>query len=153
MAHGVRGLARRVRRPAAFAPDCDPGALPLGFADGVLIALAHAVYENKALKLVELAKVIYAARVLRVDWSAVMAGASHRGWLPGLWFALALCTAWEEQLYGTASLPADVRAAAEQGMPAWLRDTMAARVEGPGPRAACAPLPAQQAALLRQDVG
>ncbi len=123
-----------VDSPAAFRaarPHGDDPVLYPAAADGVLIALAHAVYENKALKLIELVKVIYAARVLHVDWSAVMAGASRRGWLPGLWFVLALCAAWEEQLYGTTSLPADVRAAAEQGTPAWLRDTVATRVTGP----------------------
>lgn len=123
-----------VDSPAAFRAarprDDDPALYPSA-ADGVLIALAHAVYENKALKLIELAKVIYAARVLHVDWNAVMAGANRRGWLPGLWFALTLCAGWEEQLYGTASLPADVRGAAAEGTPAWLRDTVAARVTGP----------------------
>ncbi len=111
-----------------YAPDCDLARVPAA-EDGILIALAHAVYENKALKLIELAKVIYAARRLDVDWERVADGARRRAWLPGLWLALALCARWEQQLYGIVSLPETVRACAEQGLPPRLRsyaDTLCA---------------------------
>jgi thymidylate kinase len=100
------------------APDCDLAAVPAP-EDGILIALAHALYENKALKLIELGKVIYAARRLDVDWDRVAAGARCKGWLPGFWMALALCARWEAQLYGAASLPEAVRARAEAEMAPW----------------------------------
>ncbi len=106
---------------SGFASDCRLAAVP-ALEDGILIALAHALYENKALKLIELAKVMYAARRPAVDWSRVIAGAQARGWLPGLWFALALCDRWEAQLYGTASLPAALRAQAEAGLVSWQRN-------------------------------
>ena len=103
-----------------FAPDCDLAAVPAP-EDGILIALAHAVYENKALKLIELGKVIYAARRLDVDWDRVADGARRKGWLPGLWMALALCARWETQLYLTASLPDSLRARVEAGLAAWQK--------------------------------
>lgn len=114
-----RALTRGV-----YAPDCTLATVPVP-EDGLLIALAHAVYENKALKLIELGKLIYAARLLRVDWEAVAEGARRRGWLPGLWFALALCARWEARLYGTTSLPEDIQTRAERRTPAWLHDTLA----------------------------
>ena len=100
------------------APDCDLAVVPAP-EDGILIALAHALYENKALKLIELSKVIYAARRLDVDWDRAAAGARRKGWLPGFWMALALCARWEAQLYGAASLPEAVRVQAETGLAAW----------------------------------
>ncbi len=108
------------------APDCDLAAVPAA-EDGILIALAHALYENKALKLIELSKVIYAARRLDVDWDRAADGARRKGWLPGFWMALALCARWEAQLYNAASLPEAVRVRAERGLAAWQRayiDTM-----------------------------
>ena len=102
------------------APDCDLAVVPAP-EDGVLIALAHALYENKTLKLIELSKVIYAARRLDVDWDRAAAGARRKGWLPGFWMALALCVRWEAQLYGAASLPEAVRVQAETGLAAWQK--------------------------------
>ncbi len=110
---------------AGFAADCDLARVPAA-EDGLLIALAHAIYENKALKLIELAKVVYACRRLAVDWDRVADGAKGKGWLPGLRFALALCGRWEERLYGTCSLPEAVRLRAESETPSWLRETVEA---------------------------
>lgn len=111
---------------AAFAPDCDLALLPAP-EDGLLIALAHAAYENKAYKLIELAKFVYAARVLDVDWDRVTDGARRRGWLPGLSTILVSLDAWEQQLYGEGSLPAAVRARAEREMPQRLHSAVAGR--------------------------
>ena len=111
-------------------PDCPLASAPAA-EDGLLIALAHAVYENKALKLIELAKVVYAARCLDVDWDRVADGARRRGWLPGLRFALALCDRFERQLYGTASLPAEVGARIERELLPRLRADAAALLAGP----------------------
>ncbi len=115
---------------AAFAPDCDLALFPAA-EDGLLIALAHAAYENKAYKLIELAKFVYACRVLDVDWDRVADGARRRGWLPGLWAIFAGLDGWERQLYGTGSLPAEILARAEREMPARLRSAVAARFTGP----------------------
>ncbi len=111
---------------AVHAPDCDLALLP-ATEDALLIALAHAAYENKAYKLIELAKVIYAARLLETDWERVAEGAQRRGWLPGLWGILASMAAWEQQLYGVTSLPADLLGRAEREMPARLRAVIATR--------------------------
>jgi thymidylate kinase len=121
-----------VWRCSRFAPDCDLAVVPAP-EDGILIALAHAVYENKALKLIELGKVVYAARQLDVDWDRVADGARRKGWLPGLWLALALCARWEMQLYETASLPESVRAQAEAGMAAWQRNYVSGLTNWHGP--------------------
>lgn len=111
---------------AAFPADCGLALVPAP-EDGLLIALAHAAYENKAYKLIELAKFIYAARVLKVDWDRVVDGAERRGWRKGLWAILVALAAWEEQLYGTRSLPADVLGRAERELPARLRAAVAER--------------------------
>ena len=121
-----------VWRQSRFAPDCDLAAVPAP-EDGVLIALAHAIYENKALKLIELGKLIYAARRLEVDWERVIDGARRKGWLPGLWFALALCGRWETKLYGTTSLPESVRVRTETGMASWQRTYANSLLNGSGP--------------------
>jgi thymidylate kinase len=91
------------------APDTDLARLPSP-EDGLLIALAHAVYENKAIKLVEMARVRYAARRLAVDWDEVAARAASRGWLQGLALGLKVVGLWEEALYGASALPEGVAA-------------------------------------------
>lgn len=110
----------QVWQRSVAAPDTGLAVMP-AVEDGILIALAHAIYENKTLKLIELAKLIYAARRCAVDWERVVDGAARRGWLPGLWFALASYARWEQQLYGSASLPAEIRARAEAEMPGWCK--------------------------------
>jgi hypothetical protein len=114
-----------------YAADCDLALTPC-VEDGLLIALAHAVYENKALKLIELGKLIYAARTLKVDWDLVAAGAAAKGWLDGYWAALFMCNAWEERLYGpgTSSLPRDLLDQAGRNAPVWLRERLRERVAG-----------------------
>jgi thymidylate kinase len=115
-----------------IAPDCDLAAIPAP-EDGILIALAHALYENKTLKLIELGKVIYAARRLAVDWDRAADGAQRKGWLPGFWLALALCARWEAQLYDAVSLPESVCAQAEAGLAAWQRNYLDALPSLTGP--------------------
>lgn len=114
---------------AAFAKDCDLALVPAP-EDGLLIALAHAAYENKAYKLIELAKFVYAARVLRVDWERVADGAARRGWLKGLWTILVSLSLWEQQLYGISSLPAPVLEQAQRVMPRRLQDAVSQRFAG-----------------------
>ncbi len=113
-----RAVWQRAVPPADFPGGSNEAPLALVPApeDALLIALAHAAYENKAYKLIELAKFIYAGRVLGVDWDRVAYGAQRRGWLEGLWAILASLDHWEQQLYGTQaeaghSLPPEVRAA------------------------------------------
>lgn len=114
---------------AALAPDCDLALTPAP-QDGLLIALAHAAYENKAYKLIELAKFIYASRTLMLDWTRVFAGARERGWLPGLQVILTSLAAWERQLFDQCSLPAGALASAEKGMPPRLHPAVSVRFAG-----------------------
>ncbi len=69
-----------------------------------------------------------------MDWDRVADGAQCKGWLPGLWFGLNLCDRLERQLYGTASLPAEVRGRIERGLPSRLTGYAASLFERP-PRA------------------
>jgi thymidylate kinase len=114
---------------AAFAEDCDLALVPAA-EDALLIALAHAAYENKAYKLIELAKLVYACRMLDVDWDRVRGGARRRGWLPGLSAVLVSMDAWERQLFGSSSLPEHALASARREMPARLRNTVRERFAG-----------------------
>jgi len=88
---------------STFAPDTNVAAVP-SLEDGVLITLAHALYENKAYKLSDLAKVLYATGTRALDWDRMAGTARRKGWLSGFWFALGLCTQMEKVLYGTTTL-------------------------------------------------
>ncbi len=103
-----------------LAPDTALAAVPAA-GDAVLITLAHAIYENKSLKLSELAKVLYAASRLEVDWERAIAMARRKGWADGLWFGLVLCDRFEETLYGVRTLPAALLEHAWRELPPRLR--------------------------------
>ncbi len=89
--------------------------------DAVLITLAHAIYENKRLKLAELAKVLYAVHRLDVDWERAVAMARRKGWAAGLWLGLVLCDRLEGAIYDSHSLPAVLLEQAWRELPPRLR--------------------------------
>ncbi len=112
-------------RPAA---DTSMAAVPAA-SDAVLIALAHAIYENKRVKLSELAKLLYAVHRLDIDWERGVAMARRKGWAAGLWFGLVLCDRLEGALYHSHSLPAALLEQARRELPSRLRilaDTLTA---------------------------
>lgn len=75
--------------------------------DAILINLAHACYENKELRLNDVARVRHALRSTggQLDWAYMERVAAERGWLDGLAFML-LVHAWlETALYGSTLIP------------------------------------------------
>jgi thymidylate kinase len=75
--------------------------------DAVLINAAHALYENKEIRLYDLEK-IRSQWSLELDWEYMEGVARRRGWLDGLWFALLVCQKLERVLYGYRTVSADV---------------------------------------------
>jgi thymidylate kinase len=76
--------------------------------DAILINLAHACYENKILKLNDVARVRYALRTRgdALDWCYMERTAASRGWLDGLAYMVLVHAALETVLFGS-SLIAD----------------------------------------------
>lgn len=78
--------------------------------DAVLINLAHACYENKLLRLSEVARLRQALRDCAgaLDWVYMERVAASRGWLDGLAFMLRLYADLEAALFDAPLLPAAV---------------------------------------------
>ena len=108
------------------APD-DPTLLIPSAEDALLITLAHAFYEDKAVKLGDLWKVM---RLLRqpLDWELILRQAQERGWRDGLVTCLVLWSALERHLYGQHSFPPEVMAEAERDLPFYCRRYLARRL-------------------------
>ncbi|NLG49425.1 MAG: hypothetical protein GX552_04860 [Chloroflexi bacterium] len=96
--------------------------------DALLITVAHAFYEDKAVKLGDLWKVMHILDQGELDWDAIYALARRRGWEDGLSTCVTLWAGLEQAIYGADSFPADVREAARQGMPAWAREYVERRL-------------------------
>ncbi len=75
--------------------------------DAVLINAAHALYENKEIRLYDLEK-IRGQWADGLDWDYIEGIARRRGWLDGLYFALLLCQKLEQQVYGYRTVSRDV---------------------------------------------
>jgi thymidylate kinase len=99
--HDAEVLARA--RPA---PD-DPELWLPAPEDALLITMAHAFYEDKAVKLGDLWKVMWLLRA-PLDWEAIARQAEQRGWLDGLWTCVQLWAGVEALLYGGHSFPQTV---------------------------------------------
>ncbi|MBI2321229.1 MAG: nucleotidyltransferase family protein, partial [Chloroflexi bacterium] len=78
--------------------------------DTILINLAHACYENKLLRLSEVARLRHALRDCAgaLDWAYMERVAASRGWLDGLAFMLRLYADLEAALFDAPLLPAAV---------------------------------------------
>ncbi len=111
----VQVLARA--RPA---PD-DPQVLIPSAEDGLLITLAHAFYEDKAVKLGDVWKVTYALSQRALDWDAMVRQAERRGWREGLDTCIWLWAEIERTLYDRTSFPAEVVACAQRRAPGYSR--------------------------------
>jgi thymidylate kinase len=75
--------------------------------DAVLINAAHALYENKEIRLYDLEKIRHQWDN-NLDWDYIEGIARRRGWLDGLYFSLLLCQKLERQVFGHRTVPADV---------------------------------------------
>ena len=75
--------------------------------DAILINLAHACYENKELRMVEVIRVRHALAEAgeHFDWEYTEAIARKRGWLDGLAFMLLAFVEAERTLFGASSVP------------------------------------------------
>jgi thymidylate kinase len=87
------------------APD-DPRITVPSREDALLINAAHALYENKEIRLYDLEK-IRAQWRHDLDWDYIESVARKRGWLDGLYTALLISRKLERALYGACSAPAE----------------------------------------------
>jgi thymidylate kinase len=85
----------------------DPAVLIPSPEDAILINLAHACYENKELRMVEVVRVRHALTVAgdALDWSYMDSIATQRGWLDGLAFMLLIHAEAERTLFGETLVP------------------------------------------------
>jgi len=75
--------------------------------DALLITLAHAFYEDKEVKLGDLAKVLTLLSANTLDWERCWAQARARGWEDGLATCLLLWSGLEARLFGDTRLPSE----------------------------------------------
>jgi len=87
-------------------PD-DPEVMVPSREDALLINAAHALYENKEIRLYDLEK-IRAQWAEDLDWDYIEGIARRRGWLDGLYFALLICQKLERELFGYRTVTSDV---------------------------------------------
>lgn len=85
----------------------DPEVMVPSREDALLINAAHALYENKEIRLYDLEK-IRAQWGDGADWDYIENIARQRGWLDGLYFALLVCQKLEREMYGYRTVPPDV---------------------------------------------
>ncbi len=93
--------------------------------DALLITLAHALYENKSLKLGDLARVNHCLDAAGLDWEYIWGAARSKGWEPGLALALLLHDRLDRWLYAGPALPAAQRAQAEARLGGYRRGAAA----------------------------
>jgi len=104
----------------------DPLVLVPSPEDGFLITIAHAFYENKSFKLLDLARIRHCLRQGELDFAYMERVARRRGWADGLALSLLLCARLEEWLYGESLIPHRIRERAETvvAASAWLRQPL-----------------------------
>src|SRR5918911_1613859 len=86
----------------------DPWTWVPGREDAVLINVAHALIENKALSLHDLVKIRYALSGGAIDWAYLDRVAAERGWRDCLHLGLLLVAHLEEQLSLRSTVPPDL---------------------------------------------
>jgi thymidylate kinase len=76
--------------------------------DAFLAIIAHAFYENKSFKLLDIARIRHCLRQENLDFSDIQRIARDRGWEEGLAFCLLLHGRLEVALYGETLIPCGV---------------------------------------------
>lgn len=96
------------------APD-DPSVNVPSPEDAFMINLAHAFYENKLLRVNDIARARHALTTAgeSFDWAYVKRVAATRGWLDGLAYIVLLYAAIEKSLFGATQVPSAEIAALE----------------------------------------
>lgn len=105
---------------ARAAPD-DPTLMIPSPEHAVLITMAHAFFEDKAVKLADLWKVRHVLQHYTLDWDAMHREVGWRGWRDGLQTCVALWAALEQAVFGAHSFPPDTVTQADQLIPAFSR--------------------------------
>lgn len=84
--------------------------------DAILINLAHACYENKCYRLIDLYRVRVALEFAGpdLDWGYMEHTTSHRGWRDGWAFMMLVHSALEEALFGESLVPHSRRTSLER---------------------------------------
>lgn len=90
--------------------------------DALLITTAHALYENKAVKLGDMAKVRQCLRSGQVDWANLHRLAQAKGWGDGLNVIIALFARLEALLYAETLIPAAQAEQATEALASWQRE-------------------------------
>lgn len=76
--------------------------------DALLVTIAHAFYEDKCFKLLDIARIRYCLHRGNLDFSEIERIARRRGWEDGLAFCLLLYSRLEDWLYGEQLIPDEV---------------------------------------------
>ena len=92
----------------ARASEDDPWVMIPAPEDALLITIAHALYENKSFKLLDIARIRHCLRQENFDFSSVERIARQRGWVDGLAFCLLLYSQLEVALYNEMRIPGAV---------------------------------------------
>jgi thymidylate kinase len=85
----------------------DPLVLVPASGDALLVTIAHAFYENKSFKLMDIARIRFCLRGGNIDFPDIERIARERGWRDGLAFCLTLYNRLENWLYGDELIPDD----------------------------------------------
>lgn len=86
----------------------DPLVLVPTSEDALLVTMAHSFYEDKAFRLLDVARIRHCLREGNLDFAEIERIARERGWEDGLSFCLALLSRLENWLYGEQLFPEDV---------------------------------------------
>ncbi len=73
--------------------------------DALLVTIAHAFYENKSFKLLDIARIRFCLHQGNIDFANVERIARERGWEEGLYFCLLIYSQLEKVLYGETLIP------------------------------------------------
>jgi dTMP kinase len=96
----------------------DPEVIVPSAEDAVLVNVAHALYENKEVRLYDLEKV-RARWGGGLHWDYIEGIARRRGWLDGLYLGLLICAQLERAIYGYNTVPRNVRDRWREGLRAY----------------------------------
>jgi thymidylate kinase len=107
----------RMLAGAHAAPDDESYLIPSD-EDILLTTASHFYYEDKEVKLSDLATIQRCAGEPDLDWDHVFEVAALRGWVDGLRFILLLCADVSRRAYGHTTVPQTVLDACSRGMSA-----------------------------------
>lgn len=106
-----------------YRPSSDPAVALLSPTDIILVTFAHSLYENKRVKLWDLARVRLTLAQGGVDWDRARSVARRKGWLDGLYCCILFYEYLEQALY-PASLLTPYREEARAGLSPNDRDRL-----------------------------